>query len=61
VEDNINRLTLDIGTHTSTGKCFPCAVLEGKTTESPAVPIPEIEALGLPRLKLSKFLWGTRT
>jgi hypothetical protein len=60
VEDDTNRLTLDIGTKTNTGKVFPSvAILENKTTADPPEPMEAIKALGLPPIKLSKFLWST--
>jgi hypothetical protein len=61
VEDADNRLTLDIGIETDTGKCFPCEVLEHKATDPDASPYAVLAALGLRPIKLSKFLWATRT
>jgi hypothetical protein len=58
-EDDVQRLTLDVGTETNTGKRLTSSVLECKTTENPAVAPPEILALNLPVIKLSKFLWAT--
>jgi hypothetical protein len=60
VEDANNRLTLDIGIETDTGRCFPSEVLEHKATDPEASPYEVFSALGLRPLKLSKFLWATR-
>jgi hypothetical protein len=59
VEDARDRLTLDTDIHTNTGKVLPTNILEAKTTDGGARSLPEIEALPYPRVKLSKFLWGT--
>jgi hypothetical protein len=62
VESTTDRLTLDCAITTSSGKCFPSAgVLEVKATAAPYDPPPELLALGLPPLRLSKFLWATST
>jgi hypothetical protein len=61
VENSHNRLTLDIKIETDTGKCFPCDVLEYKSTEPHSDPYEEFLTLGLRPVKLSKFLWATRT
>jgi hypothetical protein len=60
VEDADNRLTLDLGIETDTGKCFPSEVLEHKATDPDASPYPVFPALGIRPIKLSKFLWATR-
>jgi hypothetical protein len=59
VEDDTDRLTLDVGIVTNTGKVFPSNILEAKTTRQPAQLPAEILGLGLPPVKLSKFLWST--
>lgn len=55
VEDDRDRLTLDVDVRTRAGKALPFGVLEFKSTQGDAVP----PSLGLPPLKLSKFLWAT--
>jgi len=52
------RYTLDCDVHTDSGKCLPFHVLEFKGTEG-TLPAPELAAIGLRPLKLSKFLWAT--
>ena len=59
VENDTNRLTLDCGIATDTGKVFPTNVLEAKTTQRPWETLPEIEGLPFRPIKLSKFLWAT--
>jgi len=59
VEDDRDRLTLDVSVHTDTGKLLPAAVLEHKSTEAGARPPGGLDVLGLRPLKLSKFLWAT--
>ncbi len=61
VENAIDRLTLDTTITTNTGKVFPANVLEDKTIAVPAKPLKELRGLGLPTIKLSKFLWATST
>jgi hypothetical protein len=61
VEDADNRLTFDLNVRTDTGKVFPAFVLEHKTTDAKAPPYPAFAALGLRQIKLSKFLWATRS
>lgn len=56
VENPTDRLTLDVGIQTDTGKCYPTHVLEYKST-SPGNSPPL--ALSLRPIKLSKFLWAT--
>ena len=58
VEDDQDRLTLDCGIHTDTGKRLTAGVLEFKSTEADAPPA-RLLALGLRPIKLSKFLWAT--
>jgi hypothetical protein len=60
VEDEIDRLTFDLAIATDTGKSFPRAVLEYKSQLSGAAPPPGFSSLLRP-IKLSKFLWATRT
>jgi hypothetical protein len=57
VEDQIDRLTLDLGVETDTGKCLSHGILEFKSVNPEAVP-PELA--GLRPIKFSKFLWATR-
>jgi hypothetical protein len=59
VEDAQDRLTLDVGVTTDTGKCLPCGVLEFKSTDAGAGPPGRLPSLGLRPIKLSKFLWAT--
>lgn len=59
VESTTDRLTLDTGIATSTGKCFPTNVLEVKTTSRPYEPLPAVTEWALSPIKLSKFLWAT--
>lgn len=61
VEDEIDRLTLDVAIATDTGKRFPSAVLEHKSVLADAAPPPGLSGLGLRPVKLSKFLWATRS
>jgi hypothetical protein len=61
VEDADNRLTLDLDVATDTGKQFPSGVLEHKANYPQAGPNTIFPALGLRPIKLSKFLWATRT
>jgi hypothetical protein len=58
-EDDTDRLTLDVGVHTNTGKTLPGSVLEFKSTRKGMAVPPPITALELTPLKLSKFLWAT--
>lgn len=58
VEDERHRLTLDLDIRASTGKCYPAAVLEQKSTDTSAG---ALLSLPLPRIKLSKFLWSMPT
>jgi hypothetical protein len=59
VEDDKDRLTLDCNVHTDTGKRLAAAVLEFKSMYPDPAPEPLV-ALGLPPIKLSKFLWATK-
>jgi hypothetical protein len=59
VEDDIDRLTLDLDTHTDTGKCQPTGVLEFKSTLPGSQVWASLAALGLRPIKISKFLWST--
>jgi len=60
VEDQVNRLTLDIDIKTNTGKHFPdTGILENKTTKANRQPMPEVLALGYAPVRLSKFLWAS--
>jgi len=57
VEDGQHRLTLDTDIESDTGRCYPCHVLEQKSTHqdnSPLITLP------LRPIKLSKFLWATQ-
>jgi hypothetical protein len=59
VEDDTDRLTLDVEVHTDTGKRLPGGVLEFKSILAGAEPPAELAALELRPIKLSKFLWAT--
>jgi hypothetical protein len=59
VENDQDRITLDTGICTNTGKAFPSNVLEQKTSSRPPVPMQEILDLPYAPVKLSKFLWST--
>jgi hypothetical protein len=59
VENPRDRLTLDLGVQTDTGKDLPFGVLELKSTD-PGIPPPaRFGAIDLRPLKISKFLWAT--
>jgi hypothetical protein len=58
VEDDTDRLTLDVGVGTDTGKRLPYAVLEHKSAARDAA-LPGLAGLRLRPIKLSKFLWAT--
>jgi len=59
VENERDRLTLDVDVRTDTGKRMPAAVLEFKSIDEDAAP-PGGLAVARPRpIKLSKFLWAT--
>jgi hypothetical protein len=58
VEDRSDRLTLDLGVATDTGKCLPYGVLEFKSANPGAAP-PDLGTLVRP-IKISKFLWATQ-
>ena len=60
VEDNQDRLTLDVAVATDTGRQLPYAVLEYKSQQSDPAAHPEVlPPLDLRPSKLSKFLWAT--
>jgi hypothetical protein len=58
-EDDVSRLTLDLGVCTDTGLRLPHGVLEFKTATGDAPPPSGLAALRLRPVKLSKFLWAT--
>jgi hypothetical protein len=60
VEDDLDRLTLDVGIATDAGKSFPTHVLEFKSRLVGSVRPQPLAALQLHPIKLSKFLWATR-
>jgi hypothetical protein len=60
VEDDRDRLTLDVDVRADTGRCLPAAVLEFKCTAADEPPPGGLTALRLPPVKLSKFLWATK-
>jgi hypothetical protein len=59
VENQTERLSLDVNVHTDTGKVLGAGVLEYKNTDAEAVPPGSVWLLGLRPAKLSKFLWAT--
>jgi len=59
VEDRRDRLTLDLGVATDTGKCLPHGVLEFKSSVAGAAPPAGLARLRLRPTKLSKFKWAT--
>jgi hypothetical protein len=59
VEDDQDRLTLDVCVHTDRHKHLTYGVLEYKSTNRKATPPARLTRLGLCPLKLSKFLWAT--
>ena len=59
VEEAQDRLTLDVGVETDSGKCLPFHVLEFKSADAGAAPPGRLPALALRPIKLSKFLWAT--
>jgi hypothetical protein len=59
VEDDTDRLTLDLDVATDTGKRLPFGVLEFKSRLPGAALAPAVAALPLRPIKLSKFLWAT--
>jgi hypothetical protein len=60
VEDDIDRLTLDVGVAADTGPSLPIHVLEFKSRLPGSLPPFPLAALHLRPIKLSKFLWATR-
>jgi hypothetical protein len=59
VENEQDRLTLDVDVRTDTDKRLPAAVLEFKSTEEGAPPPAGLAVARLRPIKLSKFLWAT--
>jgi hypothetical protein len=60
VEDDVDRLTLDVGVRTNRNKRLPFHVLEYKSTADDAtIDRFDDDRLDLAPLKLSKFLWAT--
>jgi hypothetical protein len=59
VEDDRDRLTLDVDVATDTGKRLPYAVLEFKNTAQDAALPGFLLAPQLRPVKISKFLWAT--
>jgi hypothetical protein len=59
VEDDQDRLTLDVDVRTDAGKALPFAVLEFKSADPDAGPPSLLGGLCLWPIKLSKFLWAT--
>jgi hypothetical protein len=59
VEDDQDRLTLDVCVHTDRHKHLTYGVLEYKSTNRKAAAPGRLTRLGLRPLKLSKFLWST--
>src|SRR5262249_29336081 len=59
VEDDTDRLTLDVDVHTDTGKSLSADILEFKSTRSAAGSPTALAALALRPVKISKFLWAT--
>lgn len=55
VEDDVDRLTLDVSINTDTGKQYPTSVLEHKCTNKNSSIFP---GDGLRPMKISKFLWA---
>lgn len=60
VEDDTDRMTLDVNVHTTTGKVLPYSVLEFKSSRPDDAVEPDFmrDSLLVP-LKISKFLWAT--
>jgi hypothetical protein len=59
VENERDRLTLDVDVRADTGKRLPAAVLEFKSIDEDAAPPGGLVAARLRPIKLSKFLWAT--
>jgi hypothetical protein len=59
VENEMDRLTLDVSIASDRGKALAQSVLEHKQTEE-TTSSPHPEALGLRPVKLSKFLWSLK-
>jgi hypothetical protein len=60
VENDQERLTLDVAIQTDTGKRLPYSVLEFKSADADQPPPDLVQRLRLRPIKLSKFLWATR-
>ena len=60
VEDDTDRLTLDVAIRSDTGKCLPYGVVEFKSTLAGSEPPSPLAGLNLRPVKLSKFLWSTQ-
>jgi hypothetical protein len=58
VENEKDRLTLDVDVRTDTGKRLDAAVLEFKSVRSAAAPPAALTGLNLRPVKISKFLWA---
>jgi hypothetical protein len=61
VEDDQDRITLDVAVRTDTGKRLPFHVVEFKSAKKDEAPPGPLIALGLRPIKSSKFLWATNT
>ena len=61
VEDDQDRVTLDVAVRTDTGKRLPFHVVEFKSAKKDETPTDWLFTLGLRPIKLSKFLWATNT
>jgi hypothetical protein len=59
VEDDSDRMTLDLDVSTYTGKTMPYGVLEFKSKDKNAQPQFNPVSYKLQPIKLSKFLWAT--
>lgn len=59
VQNDEDRLTLDVNVRTDTGKVLPYSVLEFKSTQKGNQPPGRLQSLMLRPVKLSKFLWST--
>jgi hypothetical protein len=58
-EDDQDRLTLDVGIRTDTGKRLPFAVCEFKSTAADEPAPASLARVPIRPMKLSKFLWAT--
>jgi hypothetical protein len=59
VENDTDRLTLDVDVRTDTGKALSAGVLEFKSVRQAADPPAGLAGLNLRPVKISKFLWAT--